>query len=397
MAMRRLQNEVSLGEDIMIKLNDIKMKPKLITLFLLVGIIPLVLVGWWSSRLATNALMEKSFGQLESARGIKKAQVEKYFAEREGDIQVLVETVGSLRTESFRKLGAIQDLKKAQVSDYIATLKSQLALFSADPYSRQALIEFDRAFEEDGDKTGGTAWSALANKYDARMQGIMDKFGWYDLFLIHTDGDIVYTVEKESDLGMIIPDSNLRNSSLGNAFQKAVRMDANEIAVGDFKPYGPSGGIPSAFMMTQMRDENGKFIGLAALQVPLKKFNDIMLRRNGMGKTGESYLVGQDGLMRSDSFLDPEGHSVVASFQNNTRVDTEPVRSALSGKSGQEVIIDYNGNPVLSAWDPIDIGDGIRWAMMSEIDVAEAFSPVDDSGNEFLQNTRNYTDTMTCS
>ena len=58
----------------MTTLKDIKMKPKLIGLFLIVGLIPLVLVGWWSSKLATDALMAKSYGQLENVREIKKAQ-----------------------------------------------------------------------------------------------------------------------------------------------------------------------------------------------------------------------------------------------------------------------------------------------------------------------------------
>ena len=48
------------------------MKPKLIGLFLLAGIVPLVIVGWWSANLATDALMEKSYGQLEAVRGIKR-------------------------------------------------------------------------------------------------------------------------------------------------------------------------------------------------------------------------------------------------------------------------------------------------------------------------------------
>ena len=81
--------------------------------------------------------------------------------------------------------------------------------------------------------------------------------------------------------------------------------------------------------------------------------------------------------MRSDSYLDKEGHSVAASFKNNTKVDTEAVREALSEKDDQAVILDYNGNPVLSIWDKLDLGNGIHWAMMSEIDVAEAFSPMD--------------------
>lgn len=361
------------------------MKPKLTGLFLLVGIIPLAIVGYWASSLATNALMEKSFGQLESVRGIQKAQIEKFFGERKGDMGVLMETVGTLRNEAFEKLEAIQELKKAQLTDYMKLLQSQLHVLKDDPFAQQALIEFDKAFELDGDKTGGPQWSLLAKKYDDRFKDIMNDNGWYDLFFIHTDGDIVYTASKESDLGMIIPDSSLKNSSLGKAYFKAQTINPNEIAVSDFAPYEPSGGVPAAFMMAQMKDKTGTLIGFAALQIPLDKINNIMLKRHGMGKTGESYLVGSDGLMRSDSFLDPEGHSVAYSFKNNVQVKTEAAKSALAGNKDQEVIIDYNGNPVLSAWNPIDIGSGIRWAMISEIDIAEAFSPVDNNGNEFYK------------
>jgi methyl-accepting chemotaxis protein len=365
------------------KLKNIRMKPKLISLFLLVGIVPLVIVGWWAGRLATDSLMEKSFGQLESVRAIKKAQVEKFFGERKGDMGVLIEIVSTLRQEAFAKLEAIQELKKKQLNDYIMLLKAQLSVLKGDPYAMQALNDFDTAFKTDGDKIGGPQWNTLVKKYNTRFKGILDDNGWYDLFLISANGRIVYTVCRESDLGVLIPDSSLKNSSIGKAFAKVKSMDKTEIAIGDFAPYEPSGGVPAAFMMTQMTDNNDKIVGYVALQFPLDKINNIMLTRNGMGKTGESYLVGPDGLMRSDSFLDPKGHSVEASFKNNVRVDTEASRSALSGNENQDVIIDYNGNPVLSCWDPVDIGSGIHWAMISEIDVAEAFSPMDKQGNEF--------------
>ena len=65
----------------MLRLKDIKMKPKLMGLFLVIGLIPMTIGGWWAGRLATRSLMEKSFGQLESVRGIKAHQIEKFFAE----------------------------------------------------------------------------------------------------------------------------------------------------------------------------------------------------------------------------------------------------------------------------------------------------------------------------
>jgi methyl-accepting chemotaxis protein len=96
-----------------------------------------------------------------------------------------------------------------------------------------------------------------------------------------------------------------------------------------------------------------------------------------MGETGETYLVGNDNLMRSDSYLDPANHSVVASFKNPDKgsVDTEATREALSGKTEQKIIIDYNGNPVLSAYAPLKF-ENLNWALMAEIDEAEAFAAI---------------------
>ena len=56
--------------------------------------------------------------------------------------------------------------------------------------------------------------------------------------------------------------------------------------------------------------------------------------------------------MRSDSFLDPKGHSVIASFAGtvkNNGVNTEAAQLAIAGKTGNKIITDYNGTPVLSA------------------------------------------------
>ena len=368
----------------MIKLKNIKMKPKLMLLFILVGIVPLALVSWWGARLFTDALMEKSYGQLEAVREIKKHQIEKFFSERKGDMGVLVETVSTLRKETFDKLEAIQMIKRAQLIEYFESMRHQIHMLKDDPYLLNAMIEFNRAFEDAGDTTDTPEWKALAKQYDPRMQDIMKDEGWFDIYLIHSDGDIVYTVTRESDLGMIIPDSELKDQGIGKAFKKGRTMGSDDIALADFAPYSPSDGEPAAFMMGQMRDADRNLKGYVAFQIPLNKINAIMLRRNGMGKTGETYLVGQDGLMRSDSFQDKEGHSVAASFKNNTKVDTEAVHQALAGKKGEKVIIDYNGNHVLSAYDPVDLGGGVRWAMMSEMDMAEAFNPLDEDGNEFF-------------
>jgi methyl-accepting chemotaxis protein len=97
-----------------------------------------------------------------------------------------------------------------------------------------------------------------------------------------------------------------------------------------------------------------------------------------MGESGETYLVGSDKRMRSDSFLDAQNRSVQASFAGGVEsngVDTEASREALAGGTGARVIAGYRGDPVLSAYAPVKIA-GITWALIAEIDQTEAFAAV---------------------
>ena len=130
----------------MIKLKNIKMKPKLISIFLLVGIIPLICVGWWSSHLAKKALMTQAYDQLKAMREVKKAQVQRFFAERQGDMGVLVETVSTLRNEAFEKLTAVREVKRAAVERYFKTIHDQIVTFSEDRMVVDAMRQLSHDF-----------------------------------------------------------------------------------------------------------------------------------------------------------------------------------------------------------------------------------------------------------
>lgn len=97
-----------------------------------------------------------------------------------------------------------------------------------------------------------------------------------------------------------------------------------------------------------------------------------------MGRSGETYLVGSDFRMRSDSYLDPQGHSINASFAGTVEkngVTSDAVKAALSGSTDVAIVIDYNGNPVLSAYAPLEFL-GQKWAVLAEIDEAEINEPI---------------------
>ena len=362
----------------MFRLQDIKMRPKLIGLFLLVGLLPLAFVGWFSQDRSTDALMSTAFNQLQSVREIKKVQIENYFKERQGDMGVLAETVNTLRGEAFQKLIAIRESKKQQMEEYFSDRLALMTDVRANLRFTSAVAPFTEAI------ANGLESPEYKKLYDLRKPGLktfQDTLGFYDVFIINPQGRVVFTTGGESDLGADLVGGPLRNSGLGEAFEKG----KNGTHLTDFAWYEPSK-EPSGFFSTPLVDIEGDFVGVAAFQISLKQINAIMNSRFGLGKTGESYLVGSDKLMRSDSFLDPKNHTVVASFANpdKGKVDTEAARMALAGTTGADVIMDYNNNPVLSAFTPLKI-PGLNWVLLAEIDVAEAFSPVDDKGGEFFK------------
>ncbi|MGR3317880.1 MAG: methyl-accepting chemotaxis protein [Candidatus Anammoxibacter sp.] len=357
--------------------NNMKLSTKLMVFFLIVGVIPFATIGTISLIKSSGALSRQAFNQLEGVREIKKSQIERFFGERKGDMSVLVETVATLRREAFNKLRGIHAVKKAQIEGYFNDRIKLLDDVQMNLRFTGGIKLFTDAF-----KLGlnSPEYQSLVAAREKGFAIFMENFGFYDVFLIDADGNVVYTVAKESDLGANLKTGSLKNSGLARAFANS----RHEHAVDDFAWYDPSN-EPASFIATPLIDSSGKYWGSAAFQISLGDINAIMQERSGLGETGETYLVGSDKRMRSNSFLDPDGHSVVASFAGTVEkngVDTEAAREAIAGKSGENVIIDYNGNPVLSVYSPVEI-HGLDWVMLAEIDAAEAFCPVDENGEYF--------------
>ncbi len=199
-------------------------------------------------------------------------------------------------------------------------------------------------------------------------------YGYYDLFLINNSGFVFYSVTKEDDYQTNMATGKYKDSGLGELTRKV--LSSKEFGFADFKPYAPSNGDPCAFIAMPLVVD-GKVEMIVALQLSLEALNDIMQQREGMGETGETYLIGSDKLMRSDSFLDPVNHTVKTSFANPAKgsVDTEAGNESIAGKTGSKIIIDYNGNPVLSAFTPVKVFD-VTWGLIAEKDESEAFAAI---------------------
>ena len=319
-------------------------KKQLVIALLVVGITPFVVMGVTSYIKASSALDHEAHSKMEMARDLKKSQLLTYFEGIDSGINNLADN---------RNVHAI--------FDDLVHLHKKHEIGAAEGYSR--IINSPDV-------------KAVYSKYDSYFSKFMTDNSLYDVFIICAEhGHVMYSVTKESDLGENLKTGALKNSGLNEAWDTAVKDRESHMT--DMAPYAPSNDEPAMFMSAPIMD--GDIVeGVVAVQVDPSLIKKIMQERTGMGESGETYLIGQDKLMRSDSYLDPTNHSLKASFANPSTgsVNTDAAAS-LSGQTDIKIIIDYNGNPVLSAYTPFEFLD-LKWGMIAEIDESEIFAAVNE-------------------
>lgn len=415
-------------------LTNLSIKSKLIVMLLVVSGCSTLVIAYLGYRSGQLNLTNRVFSQLTSVRASKAYQIEAYFKNIQNHTQTLSENPAIVSAmEEFES--AYQQLQTAPIPTsfdqkiaayYRDTFLPRLAkteegspiLESYTPTATAARYLQYYYIAANGEAVGkkhllsdprdGSQYSRIHARYHPIFRNIIEKFGYYDMFLIDPQGTIVYTVFKETDFISNLQTGPYKSSNLAklNEIVQAAKQ-RNYSQLIDFEPYAPSYGAPAAFIAAPIFSKS-ELIGVLAFQLPVDEINNVMTgNRNwesdGLGQTGETYLVGKDSLMRSVSrFLvqDPKGYAetlrslgmseVVINRINQygtsilqQKVGTDAVANALKGKQGTQIIKDYRGIPVLSSYAPLHI-NGLDWVILAEMDLSEAYAPIHSFAEQIL-------------
>ncbi|WP_394193904.1 methyl-accepting chemotaxis protein [Pseudoalteromonas atlantica] len=386
-------------------IKNLDLSKKLISAFLLVALIPLAIVIAFSLSNSSTALNKQTYAQLEAVSEIKKSAIERHFNNIKSQLLFLSESslIHSAAMEltlafnaqiNQKKLNNLQYELLANYYENIFNKKynqenknttrsfdmhSQLSAqaqywqyhyLAQNPYPVGEKANLNRA-------TDDNIYNEAHEKYHDFLFKFAQRFDFYDIFIIDNQSSkVVYSVYKEVDFATSLTAGPFASSNLALAYEQAKNIGEKDVVFVDYQQYLPSYDAPASFIATPIY-EQGIHTSTLVFQVSIDALNTIMTERAGLGESGETYLVGPDFLMRSDSYLDPKNHSVVNSFRypKTGTVKTTAAMQALQGEAGQQVITDYNGAKVLSSYQPIDVL-GLKWALLAEIDQKEAFAAV---------------------
>jgi class 3 adenylate cyclase len=252
------------------------------------------------------------------------------------------------------------------------------------------------------DAEDGSSWTEVHKRLHPLFRASADRLGFSDLYLIEPENHtIVYSSNKKIDFGTSLENGPHSGTALANLVKRvASSAEAAEVNGVDFTMYAPAFDRPTAFAATPLF-AGDTLVGVLAASLSDDTINEIMSRdwRAGrLGETGEIYLVGSDGRMRSDSraFLEyPEVYlarvdeigAATAEEQNQMAalgttvlfqdVDSPAVRAALQGESGIASDTSYLGEEVYTAYQPVG-SESFRWAILVQQNRAAVDEPVND-------------------
>ena len=415
-------------------LNHISIKSKLIVMLLVVSGSSILVTAYVGYQSGKSNLNKRVFDQLTSVRASKAYQIESYFKNIRNHTETLSEDpsiTAAMRsfTDAYQKLQTekIANPINSKINQYYnqeflprlikstggsPIVESYTPKVAASQYLQYHYIANNPnpigKKQQLSDPKDGSNYTEVHKRYHPIFRNIIKKFGYYDMFLIDPNGTVVYTVFKETDFATNFQTGPYKNSNLAKLnrlVQNAKERDYSKIV--DFEAYSPSYDAPAAFIAAPIY-ENSQLIGVLAFQLPVDEINNVMTgnrkwEADGLGKSGETYLVGRDFLMRSVSrFLeqDPKGYgeilrslgvkeSVIRRINQykssilQQPFRTEAVEEALAGKEGTQIIKDYRSIPVLSSYAPLQL-EGLDWVILSEIDLAEAYAPIYSFAKQIL-------------
>lgn len=286
-------------------LRKLPLSEKLVVYFVLLGILIICAIAPFSYYQARKALLDRTFDQLTSVRVMRTQQLESFFSDRLREVGILAQSEA--------------------VNEFLVTMQANLR--SNDTK---------------------TLLPSLAKEILPSTDYVSD------LIFINNDGLSICLHRGYSDSLIKTEQFSIPLNFL--EIKKSVLLDYISISEGEIHILAIAG---------------VKDIGYVALAVPSSAIDKILVENdpiNGLGYSGECYLVGKDSLMRSTSRF--QSSSIL-----RTRVQTSTFNAALTNSSGTGITVDYRNIDVLSAYGPLRL-PGLNWVMLAEIDLKETMLPV---------------------
>jgi len=210
-----------------------------------------------------------------------------------------------LTDNAIKLLEVRSKAKTAEIQQFFDRIISDLHIESSKSNNISFLINSSKQFKESGKNLTEFVQSQehITNKLENEKKvRLLRSFNhYYDIFIIDLEGNILFTIEEESDYGKnIFNDPNLKNTNFSKGCKKLFKD--GDIFISDVEIYSPTVSEKDPhylFIGAEVLDDNNKKIGILAFQIGHEHINAIMTN----SIIGESdYIIGENLKPRTDLY-----------------------------------------------------------------------------------------------
>lgn len=205
-------------------------------------------------------------------------------------------------------------------------------------------------------------WKHSPESLQKKLTIIAKQNGFYDIFLISLEGEIIYSVKHESDLYTNLLTGDYRASQLAHVFKNALKN--TKPYVSEFHFYKPSNDY--AAFIAEPIIHNGKIIGVSAAQIDNKTIQAVVNDSSELGKTGEVITAVIENKKLINMFA--TRHTKIPPYTFLILPQDNPIYEAVRGGRGQKYMLDETGENSVVAWG---YQKELRCGMMVKIDESE--------------------------
>ncbi len=337
--------------------------------------LPLVMVSLCLASLALTAIIALAHSRASLER-LTEERLVSLLDGRTGQLETFIKNVEfSLNVQANNPsiLDAISGFQEGWNEYETAGADLQQVWISDNPFELG-----ERAQQSDSGEDN--SYNRTHKHYHGFFQAIMENVGLYDVILIDTMGNVIYTVEKEGGFATNIIDGTARNTALLEIYTTLLSEEnpVSGVEFFDFRMYDISG-IPSAFFASIIPSSNGEPAAIIAYQIGTDQINAILHDRDGLSTSGQTYLVGPDNILRSD-LVGPLTGSVL-----QTGMESPAISAALNGESG--IHTRDTGESVLhETYAPLGV-HGETWALIASQSETEFLLPWLEMRTELLRDS----------
>jgi len=227
-----------------------------------------------------------------------------------------------------------------------------------------------------------TMYAFRHQEMHASLASIWDNGGYGDIYVITPAGDVIYSVSKSADFLLNINSPEMKASGLLQSVE-AVKAAPGETFISAFEPYALNSGVPAVFVAKAIPDHTdaGVISGYAVIRLDVGFFDAVLGAREGLGETGQTYLVDGTGTILSNK---PLANAPTALQEASD--DSVLLAAAEAGEAGTTQMVDQNGVENIAVALPVPFLQ-TKWAIVAERSVAESLAAVGAMGNAMILGT----------